>query len=369
MKRIFEKTEIKGLNLANRLIRSATWEARADEQGRVGEGLSEMLTDLARGGVGLIVAGFAYVSEGGQAMPFQTGLHSEEMLPGLQRLTESVHQAGGVVAAQIVHGGVMALQGPIGPSVVEVPGCDHLPRELSLSGIQSLVEDFARAAARARAAGFDAVQLHGAHGYLLSQFLSPFFNRRGDRYGGSALNRARMIYETYEAVRGEVGSDYPVMIKINSEDGMDGGLNLEDSLRVAVNLASMGLDAVEVSGGLPFLVRHSPVRLRIDTPEKEGYFRKAAAAFKEKVRIPVILVGGLRSPEIMTRVLEQGQADYLALARPFIREPHLAERWRSGDLEPAACLSCNRCFNSGLKGDGVSCTPKVLGRSRKTNAD
>ena len=369
MKRIFEKTEIKGLSLANRLIRSATWEGRADDQGRVGPDLAEMLVTLVHGGLGLIVAGIAFVTEGGRAMPFQTGLHSAEMLPGLQMVTEAVHQAGGLVAAQIVHGGVMALEDPQGPSVMEIPGRDQLPRELSLPEIQSLVEDFGRAAARAKTAGFDAVQLHAAHGYLLSQFFSPFFNQRGDRYGGSPANRARIIYETYEAVRGEVGPDYPVMIKINSEDGGEGGFDPEDFLRAVTNLDAMGIDAVEVSGGLPFLGRYSPVRLRIDSPEKEAYFRKAAAAAKARVRTPIILVGGLRTPEIMADILEEDQADYLALARPFIREPHLAKRWADGDLTPAACLSCNRCFNNGLKGVGVSCTPKVLGRGKKSAAD
>lgn len=364
MKRSFEKTEIKGLVLKNRYVRSATYEGLADEDGRASDRLAGMLAALAEGGVGLVVAGFSYIRQDGKTMPYQTGIHQADVVDGLKTLAAAIHKAGGRAAMQIMHGGILArpeLTGedvPAGPSAGEIPGMNGSSRELSIQEIQNLVEDFGRAADRVREAGFDAVQIHAAHGYLLSQFLSPVVNRRGDRYGGSPLNRARVVYETYEAVRGAVGADFPVLIKMNSEDFVDGGFDLESSVRVARNLADMGLDAVEVSGGLPWSKALKPARPGVSEPEQEAYFRRQGAAFKNRAGVPVILVGGFRSPQIVRSAMEQGWADYVALARPLIREPDLINRWAGGDLAPARCISCNRCFDVLSKGRGVYCVQK-----------
>ena len=357
----FEKTGIKGLEPKNRFMRSATWEGLADEEGRVTGRLTDMLGRLARGGVGLIVTGFAYVRKDGQAMPFQTGIHHDGLLPELSELTREVRRAGAGIVMQIVHGGALArprlaeVDVPSGPSAVMPPGIKAAPKELTVGAIQDIIEDFGRAAARVRAAGFDGVQLHAAHGYLFSQFLSPAFNQRGDRYGGNLLNRARILYETFEAVRGTVGDDFPVFIKINSRDHAPGGLELEESIRVTRNLAEMGLDGVEVSGGLPFSGEMGAVRQDVDSPEKEAYFRLAGAAFKSRLGIPVMLVGGVRSPQVIKEIHEHNQADFISLSRPLIREPELVSRWADGDLSPSTCTSCNDCRRPGLLGRGVYC--------------
>lgn len=370
MKSAFEKTEIKSLILKNRFVRSATWEGLADSAGRVTDGLVDMFQALAAGGVGLAITGFAYIRTDGQAAIRQTGIYADDLADDLKRLTGAVHQAGGRVAMQIVHAGIQAptaLTGmdiPAGPSSVNHPAIKIKARELSISEILDLVEDFGRAAARVKAAGFDAVQIHAAHGYLLSQFLSPAINRRGDRYGGRASNRARALYETYEAVRGAVGPDYPVLVKINAADFIDGGLEKEESLSAAANLEAMGLDAFEVSAGLPWSGRLNPVRTRISEPEKEAYFRNLAAAFKARLQTPVIMVGGLRSPGVIGEVLEQGQADYVSLARPFIREPALVQRWAEGDPAPAKCISCNGCFQSAASGEGIFCVQEKKNQAR-----
>ena len=332
MTRCFEKTEIKGLTLSNRFVRSATFEGLADEEGRVRPEMADMLAALAKGRVGLVITGFAYVRADGQAAPFQTGIHNDDLIPDLIRLTEAVHRAGARIVMQIMHAGVIALRGfaggemPASPSAFENPRSKAKSRELTVAEITEIIEDFGRAAARIKESGFDGVQLHAAHGYLLSQFMSPFINRRGDRYGGTALNRARAVYETYEAVRGAIGDDFPVMIKINSEDFAEDGILLEDSVVVARNLAEMGLDCIEVSGGGHWSGRLAPSRTKIDQPEKEAYFRGQASVFKEKVHAPIMLVGGLRSLDVIEDVLKKRQVDYAALCRPFIREPDLVAR-------------------------------------------
>jgi len=364
MMRAFEKTEIKNLELKNRFLRSATWEGLADEQGRVTERFIGLHRLLAQGDIGLIIAGFAFVRADGRAVPHQTGLDRDDLLPGLSALTAAVHQDRGIIAVQIAHGGLRTspelagVEAAAGPSAVIIPGLTAKTRELSLPEITAIIEDFGQAAARARTAGFDAVQIHAAHGYLLNQFLSPLINRRGDRYGGGLPNRARAVYETYEAVRGAVGPDFPVFIKINAEDFIEGGFQLDEAIIVARNLVEMGLDLVEVSGGGPWDEKLLPERLNIDRTDKEAYFRKHAAAMKEKMKAPAALVGGLRSPAVIEEVLSSRHADYVSLSRPFIREPHLIKRWAGGDSTPAACISCNKCFDLVRQGQGLACAVK-----------
>jgi len=364
MKRAFDKTELKNLELKNRFLRSATWEGLADEQGRVTYQLIELHSLLAQGNIGLVIAGFAFVRADGQAVPHQTGLHRDDLLPGLSALTAAVHKAQGLIAAQIAHGGLRTnpelagVEAAAGPSAVTLPGLTEKTRELSLPEITAIIEDFGRAAARVRTAGFDAVQIHAAHGYLLNQFLSPRINRRGDRYGGNLPNRARIVYETYEAIRGAVGPDFPVFLKINAEDFIEGGLQLDEAVTVARNLVEMGLDLVEVSGGGPWDEKLGPERVKIDRPDREAYFRKHAAAMKDKIKAPTALVGGLRSPTVIEEVLSARQADYVSLSRPLIREPRLIQRWADGDLTPAACISCNKCFDLVRQGQGLACAAK-----------
>jgi len=218
-----------------------------------------------------------------------------------------------------------------------------------------ILEAFGQAARRAKEAGFDGIQLHVAHGYLLSQFLSPAFNKRQDAYGGSVENRARAAVEALRRVRSEVGNDYPVLIKINSDDAVEGGLTVEDSLQAALLLQEAGVDAVEVSGGSVVSGDLSPSRGKINAEEKEAYFRDAAKQFKEKLRVPVILVGGFRSFGLAERLVNEGYADYVSMCRPFIREPDLVKRWKSGDLRPATCVSDNQCFGPGRAGEGIYC--------------
>ena len=359
---LFASGTINGLTLANRFIRSATWEGLATDAGEVTPHLIDTMVNLARGGIGLIISGHAYVSPIGQASPWQLGIYDDRLIDGLKSMTEAVHAAGGKIVAQLAHAGHFALEAAIDGSPVVVSNFDGLsqtPRtELSVSDIEKLKSDYVAAARRAQMAGFDGIQLHSAHGYLLSQFLSPWFNRRTDQYGGSGDNRVRIHIETIRAIRQAVGHDYPLLVKINSEDFTDGGLSVSDSIAAARQMVEAGLDAIELSGGVLTGGRLSPSRPNINAPEKEAYFQDAARAFKKALDVPLILVGGIRSIDVAEKLLSDKTADYFSMSRPLIREPDLINRWRSGDRQRARCISDNLCFQAGISGKGISCLAK-----------
>jgi len=366
--KLFESTSIHRMQLPNRFVRSATWEGMAGDDGSVTARLIETMAGLAGGGVGLIITSHAYVRPEGQAGPGQLGVYKDELIPGLRKMTDCVHELGGRIVMQLAHAGkfaeekltgrpplaVSCSEGEAGRGVVEMTGGD----------IKEIVVAFADAARRAREAGFDGVQIHSAHGYLLSQFLSPIFNRRRDDYGGSIDNRARVHLQVYSAVRNAAGSDYPVLIKINCRDFMENGLSLEESVEVADMLARAGLDAFEISGGLLTGGRLSPSRPGIDSEKKEAYFEEEIQAFRKKVKTPLIMVGGIRSFEVAERIVEEGIADYVSMSRPFIREPNLIQRWKAGDRRKAGCLSDNLCFRPGFEGKGIYCVAMEREKNR-----
>jgi len=365
MARLFEEIEINGMKLPNRLVRSATWEGMCLEDGSPTDRLTRCYIDLARGGVGLIITGYAYVSREGRQLTGQMGIDRDEMAPDYQRLIGAVHEAGGVIAMQLVHAGGQTTASeagtrPLAPSSLVAEQFHEIPVELTLSDISRIVKSFGSAARRARDWGFDGVQLHGAHGYLINQFLSPHTNRRVDRYGGGIQNRARFLFEVFEDVRRSVGPDYPVMIKLTGCDNMERGLGEEDALYVAVELSKMGIDAIEVSSGTIASGDKNPAREQIDAPSKEAYNLPLARNVKEAVgdRVKVMSVGGFRTYEVAEGAVRDGLIDLVALSRPFIWEPGLAARWKNGERNPARCVSCNGCFLPGIKEGGIYCVVK-----------
>jgi len=371
MSKLFEPTEINGLKLPNRFVRSATWEGMAEDDGAVTPKLIDLMARLAKGQVGLIISSHAYIKPEGQAGLKQLGVYKDELVGGLRLMAQSVHESGGRIVLQLAHAGYFAnakLSGQVPMAVSQVEGISQSPRkEMTIQDIQELTEAFGIAAQRAKEAGFDGVQIHAAHGYLMNQFLSPHFNKRSDEYGGSAENRARALREVIKKVRAAVGAHYPLLIKINSQDYLEGGLSLEDSLKIAPLLQDEGLDALELSGGT-FLSGHlSPSRAGIVKEEKEAYFHEAAKAFKEKLLIPLILVGGVRSLPVAERIVNQGLADYLAMSRPLIREPELIKRWREGDPRRAFCLSDNQCFGPAMAGEGIYCVVEKKEKEKVVN--
>jgi len=366
---LFEQTEIRGMRLSNRFVRSATWEAMAGQDGSVTPALVRLMRDLAEGDVGLIISSHAYVRPEGQAGPKQLGVYQDELIPGLREMAEAVHRHGGKIALQLAHAGLFAnpkLTGrmPLAPSMAS--GVENVSvQEMTLQDIEEVIEAFGEGARRAKEAGFDAVQIHAAHGYLLSQFLSPFFNRRTDAYGGPVRNRVRIVQEVIRCIRSVVGEDFPVLIKMNCKDFLDRGLSLQESVEAARILQEEGLCAVEISGGCLLSGPNIPSRVGISSKEKEAYFREAGRAFKEALKIPVILVGGLRSFEVAEGLVTRGEADFISMSRPLIREPHLIRRWREGDRRPAACLSDNQCFGPVRAGESLHCVVERKLREKK----
>lgn len=367
MPKLFEHTQLKDLKLTNRFVRSATWEGLADENGDCTFELVNRMVELARGRVGLIITGHSYVDPAGQATPYQLGADKDERIDGLSEMTEAVHREGGCIMMQLAHGGLKAEPqlthtSPVGPStgegLVESPG-----KEMTTDDIHQVVTSFGQAAQRAKAAGFDGVQIHAAHGYLLSQFLSPAINQRTDDHGGSVENRARIIFEVLRNIRQVVGRNYPILIKINSEDFLENGLSITDFLATAAMLGEAGIDAIEVSGGTFFPGRRIPSRKEITFDRDQAYFRKASRALKKLGKVPVILVGGIRSYLLAERLVDEGVMDYIAMCRPFIREPMLIKRWQSGDLRKATCISCNGCFAPARSGRGILCVQDIQWKS------
>jgi 2,4-dienoyl-CoA reductase-like NADH-dependent reductase (Old Yellow Enzyme family) len=220
--------------------------------------------------------------------------------------------------------------------------------------IDDIVAAFGDGARRAKEYGFDAVQLHAAHGYLINQFLSPLTNRRSDEYGGPLENRCRFLLEVYRSVRSAVGPDFPVFVKLNGSDNLEGGLDMRDAVYAARLLDMEKIDAIEVSGGTSASGERVPVRTKIDRPAREAYNLELAREIKKAVHCSIMAVGGFRSLEVINKAIEDGM-DYISMARPFIREPQLIKRWKEGDLSPATCISCNGCFKPGLKEGGIYC--------------
>jgi 2,4-dienoyl-CoA reductase-like NADH-dependent reductase (Old Yellow Enzyme family) len=360
MSAVFEEASIGSMVLKNRFVRSATWEGMATDEGAGTARLIELMAQLADGGVGLIISGHAYVRREGQAGPKQMGIYDDKLLPGLTRMASAVHARNGRIIVQLAHAGCLAATGlsglpAKGPSAREggkAPGC----REMTKDEIAEVIAGFAAGALRAQKAGFDGVQIHAAHGYLLSQFLSPFFNKRKDAYGGSIENRARIVLDVLQSIRRVTGSAFPVLIKMNSEDFLEGGFSRQDMLEVSRMLEDAGIEAIELSGGTSFSGKFTPVRTgKFDSADRQVFYRQAARDYKAAIRTPLILVGGIRALEVAEQLVGSAEADFIALCRPLIREPNLIRRWQSGDKAQAACRSDNLCFKPALAGQGIYC--------------
>ena len=370
---LFEPMKIKGMALRNRFVRSATYDGCADKNGHVSEKQMKLFEDLADGGTGLIVTGIAHVHPSGQISPIQNAITSDECIPGLKKLTAAVHERGAKIAVQLFHAGregarylIVKKQEAVAPSFIENdPYFKRAYRSMTEDEIWDVIRAFGDAAKRAKEAGFDAVQIHGAHAYLVSQFLSPFANRRNDDWGGPLETRLRFHREIYRDVRAKVGEDYPVLIKIGVQDGFPGGLEFSEGKLAAQLLAQWGFDALEISQGLRGQgYEHSEFRSKINRLDREGYYRVWSKEIKSQVNVPVMLVGGLRTFELMEEVIQNGEADFVSLSRPLIRQPDLINKWKTHNHHKATCISCNKCFEALLKRESLRCVQQEKEDSR-----
>lgn len=379
---LLKPIQIGPMKLSNRFVRSATHDGFSSEKGEITDKTIAFISDLAIAGTGLIIMGFAYVNKNGQALPNQTAIYDDCFIPGLKRVVEAVHRYDSKVVLQIGNSGSQSVAAqrfgytPLTPSAVKkewvrfdsemtetrtdqgtpefkVNTAAMEAKEMTEEEIHEFIQGHAQAARRVREAGFDGVQFHGGHGYLISQFASPVTNRRADKWGGPLENRLRFILSCYKEVRTAVGDDYPVMIKLGMEDQARGGLPLAEGIQMAKILAQAGINAIEISEGVEEEPAHH-IRAGVNSREKEAYYLNSARAVRKEVDIPLFLVGGLRSFDIMEKVVAEDIADCVSLCRPFIREPDLVEKYRKGESGMVTCISCNGCLKK-LQGGLLAC--------------
>ena len=378
---LFQPWQLANVRPRNRVVRSATYEGLGDRAGRPRPELGELYRRLAAGGVGTIVTGFCYVAQSGRAMQSaQCGIDSDDTIPAWEAVVSAVRQVPEhtVMLMQLVHAGLQTLPAVTGaaamaPSVRRSPYFRTRPVAMSESDILETIEQFAAAARRAQRAGFDGVQLHAAHGYLIHQFLSPARNVRPDRWG---TDRMAFLAEIVRAVKGACGAAFPVFVKISAGDGHRGGVTAELAGQYARAMGEIGVEAVEVSygtmdmaldvirGGLPIgpVLEHNmlfcrkpawarwllkrlvfPWLKRRCIPFSENYNLAAARTVRAATTLPLILVGGLRRLDAMEAILESGDADAIAMCRPLICQPDLPNLFQSGRTSESACVNCNLC--------------------------
>lgn len=351
---IFDPITVCNLELQNRFVRSATHEFMAEEDGTPTSKLGDLYEELAKNEVGLIITGYSYVLPDGKSSMYQQGIYDDRFIESYFKITKRVHRYKSKIVLQIVHGGRQAAVSekypvPIAPSAVRDGHSGILPREMTEQEIVEIIKAFVKAAARAKKAGFDGVQLHCAHGFLLSNFISPYTNRRTDRWGGPVENRARIVTEIVRRIKEQVGAEFPVLVKMNATDGFRPdsqkvGISISQTVETAKLLEKTGVCAIEVSGGISE-AGGVTIKTAINSPAKEAYFKDYSKAIKKEVSIPIILVGGIRSLSVMESLLEEEFADLISMSRAFICEPDLVLKLKSGEVEKARCVSCNLCFD------------------------
>ena len=361
---LFESFKIKNMQLKNRFVRSATGDAGADINGHVTNLQLKRYAALAEGGIGFIITGVTYIHRNGRISPVQLSIDHDGCIAGLKKLTATVHKHGAKIGVQLFHAGrenykfLKDTSIPAkGPSYVkDDPYFVGEYEAMTEDDIRETIRAYGDAAKRARAADFDAVQIHAAHGYLPSQFLSPHSNRRRDEWGGSLENRARLLLEICKDIRDKAGPDYPVLAKLGVQDGFADGLELGEGVRTAQLLARGGFDALEVSQGLRGMkYEGTEFRTKINNRDREGYFRSWCKDVKTQVHIPVMMVGGLRTFELMEEIINRNEADAVSLCRPLIRQPGIVNAWMNGDRSRPTCISCNKCLEAIINRESLRC--------------
>lgn len=340
---LFDPLKINGLEIRNRFIRSATMDSMADN-GMVSDAELEMYENLGKGGIGLIMSHGLFPTIEGKASPGQLSVYSDESISSLHKLVEKVHENGGKVAAQILHGGWLCTPDvtgfePVGPSPVMNPRSGIRVRELSSDEVYELIDAYIQASRRIIEAGFDGVQLHAAHSWMLSAFLSPATNKRTDEWGGSTEKRTSLLKKICEGIRKVAGNDFPIMVKLGIKDYHPEGKSIEEGILQAQILESAGVDSIEVSEGLEEDFFHH-IRLDVTNP----YYIDECRKTKDALSIPVMLVGGMRKLKDMQEVVEDETADAVSMCRPFIMNPYLVKNLRAGTAEGSDCTSCNQCM-------------------------
>jgi NADPH2 dehydrogenase len=325
---LFSPLKVKNFSLRNRIVLPPMANNMSDDSGAVTDAHIDHYVHRAEAGVGMVIVEHAYVRRDGRIHESQLGIHNDALIPGLRRLAEAVKACGAVVGVQINHGGgkasrVTAGDYPLAPSEGTVPGGSEPALALSMAQVAGIVEAFVAAARRALVAGFDFVEMHGAHGFLLSQFLSPLTNRRGDEYGGDLVGRLRMPLQVVKAVRKLVDDDHLLLYRLGANDFMPGGLTEEEGRQAAKALVAAGVDLLDISGGL------SGSQPPDWDEESQGYFVPMAAAIRAEVDVPVVVAGGITDPRAADRFIRARQVDLVAIGRAMLTNPDWASEARA----------------------------------------
>ncbi len=378
---IYEQTEIQTINLKNRVIRSATHEGMADDRGLPTDQLKKLYVRLARGGVGAIITGYAGVQQDGKSPQYRmTMIDGEDCIEAWKEVTDAVHENGTPIILQIAHCGRQTRSKITGlPTVAPSAIRDRfynedIPAELTESEIEIIINNFVSAIVRAQQAGFDGVQLHLAHGYLLCQFLSSYYNHRKDEWGGSTENKYRIVGEIIKRAKTFVG-DFPILVKMNAYDGRKNGMSVDEAVIIAEKLESSGCAAIEISCGviedglfimrgekLPaeaamshgFKYKKLPSFVKtIMTPllktflaqpkPLKNYNLEAALTIQSKVSIPVIVVGGIDNIADIDSIITERGIPFVSMSRPFIIEPNIVSKFQNGKQTRSKCIKCNFC--------------------------
>ena len=356
---LFSPIDLGPFSIRNRIVMPALGTNLASRRGEVTPQLLEHYRARARGGAGMIIVEGTSVHFSGRGFPFQLNVDHDDLIPGLRELTEAVHNEGARILIQLHHGGrntdsrISGVQ-PIAPSAVRSPVGVETPRAMSAAEIENMIDTFASSAVRAKKAGFDGVEVHGAHEYLVSQFMSPYSNFRRDRYGGSPARRLRFAREIVQCIRAETGPDFLISFRISGDEYVPKGMHIKDSIAAAKSLVNAGVDVIDVSGGVyetPHLII-SPMVL------KQGVHIHLSEQMKKEIKVPVIGVGRINTPGFAERVLSENKADLVAMGRAFVSDPEWPRKTREGRTqEIRRCLGCNQgCIDFLMAGRPITCT-------------
>jgi 2,4-dienoyl-CoA reductase-like NADH-dependent reductase (Old Yellow Enzyme family) len=374
--KVFEPVEIAGITFPNRIIRSATYEGMSDENGKPTEQLSKKYIALAKGGVGGIITGFIGINQQGMSTGhFMSMINNTETVRVYKEITTKMHELGTPIIAQLNHCGGQTKKEATGmPVIAPSRIADYKAKEMTNADIFEVIKAFVQGVKNAKEAGFDGVQIHLAHGYLLSEFVSPRMNRRTDEWGGSTENRFRIVKEIFEQARKEVG-DYPMIVKMNGYETLKNGMTIDESVKIAKLLEQVGCDGIEVSNGtvkaglatmrgqvpweimvaqnnklnkMPRFVKGiigTVAEKTFPQPQpKSLYNLDAAMLIKNAVNIPVIVVGGISNIEEIEDIIKNDKCDIVSMSRPFIVESDLVNKFKTGKQTQAKCIQCNFCI-------------------------
>ncbi|MFX1311795.1 MAG: NADH:flavin oxidoreductase [Promethearchaeota archaeon] len=365
LEKLFSPKKIGNLQIKNRIIRSATFMGMAEKYGYVGGRLLKMYEELARGGTGLIITGAVAMDPSASGGPYQVCLYDESHMPGHKLLVNLIHEYKDTkIAIQLNHLGRLGSHPKYpnyAPSAIPYEGTGITPQELTTKEVEIFIKKFIDAGLRSYECGYDMVQLHAAHGYFLNNFISSYTNNRSDKFGDSIEGRTKILIDIFNGIRDELGNQFPIIIKLQSQDFIPNGISEEEGIKIAKIISKAGFDAIEPSGGgreSNEFMKNTPPSKIIKKDEEENYFLPFAKKLKPFLRdCALILVGGIRNPIVAEKILQEGYVDFISLSRPLIYEPELPNRWRNGDLTPAKCISCNSCLSI-MEREPVYCVTK-----------